>query len=1103
MQVHFPLILALLFIGSQALAHSEISFIENKGQWHENVRFKADIPAGAMFLEKDGFTYTFFDSKALVPKEGSKSPHGTLPAVLDYHAFNMQLIGSRRAAIHSKLEYPTAYNYYLGKDPAKWASGASAFGEIEYSGIYPGIDMKIYSEFKSVKYDFIVQPGGNPNKIRMNYTGLEGLYLDRGNLHFQTSVNKFVEYAPYAYQDVNGVREVVPCYFELRENTVRFAFPQGYNTSEELVIDPKIVFASYSGSVADNWGSTATYDDEGNLYGGGISFGVGYPVSVGAYQINYSGGSALSIGHDGFDVSVSKFSSDGSRMIYSTYLGGSSNEFAQGLIVDNAGNLVVYGTTSSPNFPITTGTFQTFHRGGRDTIIKEYLNYPFGVDMFLTKLNDDGSSLIASTLVGGTGNDGLNLHEPLAYNYGDNFRGDIAIDNDGNCYVTSATTSTDFPVTPGAFQTSHQGRQDACVFKISSDFTTMLYSTYLGGSGNEAGYSLEVDDQGQVFLCGGTNSQNFPVSFGAYNTAPLGGIDAFVSKLSADGSALSASTLLGTSRYDQAYILDMDDEGFVYVFGQSAGNYPISSDVYFNANSHQFIDKLRNDLTGSEWSTVFGSGNGRINISPTAMLVSDCKHIYISGYGGEINDQGFGFGSSTNNLPITSDAFQTTTDGNDFYFAVFERDASDLRYGSFFGGGQAADHVDGGTSRFDKEGNIYQAICAGCGGLSDMPGTSGAYSPSNGSDFCNLGVVKFDLAEMSASIESETPTVCFPSPFQFVNQSHGGMSYLWDFGDGNTSTEFEPEHTYADTGTYDVSLLLIDSLTCQKIDIDVQEVKVVLPPQVVIEAPPEICLGETIILSASANHGSYNWSATASGTETLDARPGMVAIDSLDLNVSQNLNLDTNRITVSPITPTTYSVVAIDEYGCSSRASDAQVHIKINPLPHDKVDAGDDRLISWLNGSVQLQATVDKVKEFHWTMDSTLSCGDCLDPIANPSTSTDYYLHVTDYKGCKSVDTVSVFVEGSFYVPNAFTPDNDGRNDIFNVYGKELEFVNLWIYNRWGELVHESQGKENGWNGLHYRTNEPVQIDTYVWRVLAVEYSGKEHAAEGHVTVVR
>jgi PKD repeat protein len=487
-------------------------------------------------------------------------------------------------------------------------------------------------------------------------------------------------------------------------------------------------------------------------------------------------------------------------MVYSTYLGGTNNEHPSSIFTDAADNLFILGKTYSSNFPVTAGSYDISFNGQSDIIV--------------SKLNATGSALMASTFVGGSDEDGVNIsavftqNSSLKYNYADDSRGDIMLDAAGNCYVSSSTQSGDFPATPGAFQTTFQGGlQDGCVFKMSNDLSTMQWATYIGGAADDAAYYLDIDPIQNVYVTGGTSSSNFPVTPGAFDQSYGGQIDGFLTRIQSDGSNIIQSTFIGTNEYDQSYFVQLDLDFDVYICGQTKGQYPISTGVYSNPNSGQFIHKFSPDLSTSIYSTVFGSGTATPNISPTAFLVDDCENVYVSGWGGQCI--GFGNTGTTLGLPITSDALQNTTDGCDFYFIVLKKDALSLWYATYFGGGVGSrEHVDGGTSRFDKKGIVYQSVCAGCGGFDNFPTTPGVYSPTNNSSNCNIAIIKMDfqLLDLDAEVTAApTDTVCSNYPISFNNNSTGATYFIWNFGDGSPLSNVpNPSHIYSNSGVYTV-----------------------------------------------------------------------------------------------------------------------------------------------------------------------------------------------------------------------------------------------------------------------------------------------------------
>ena len=506
-------------------------------------------------------------------------------------------------------------------------------------------------------------------------------------------------------------------------------------------------------------------------------------------------------------MGITKFTPDGSALIYSTYLGGSDNETPNSLVVDAQDNLIIYGVTYSADYPVTAGAFGTTYNGAGDIVV--------------TKFNSTGTALIGSTYVGGTGSDGINFDPTeftsgnLKRNYGDQNRGEVNVDDQGTIYVVSCTMSTDFPVTSVAFQTTSGGAQDGCVFKLNSNCTQMMYCSYIGGANDDACYSCDLGPNGVLYVAGGTMSTNFPTTSGTLNTTYLGGTyDGFVSEINASGSQLLASTYIGTAGNDQVYCVKLDLSNNVYFMGQTNGQYPVQNAAYSNANSGQFIVKANPSLTSVFYSTVFGNGSGAPNISPTAFLVDTCENVYVAGWGDattsiftQINGT---FYNGMFNMPLTPDAGQSTTDGTDFYFFVLARDAQNILYGSYFGGNGAIEHVDGGTSRFDKRGVIYEAICAGCGGNSLTPTTPGAWSTTNKSSNCNeLGLkIAFNQTIPRVTVQAyPRATGCVPLTVQFNGVIVNATTIAWNFGDGTGSTLNNPVHTYTDTGVYNVTLI--------------------------------------------------------------------------------------------------------------------------------------------------------------------------------------------------------------------------------------------------------------------------------------------------------
>lgn len=664
-----------------------------------------------------------------------------------------------------------------------------------------------------MKYDFVVHAGGNINDIKIWYEGVDGMNIHNGSMHIKTSVGEIIEEPPLTYQTILWNKIPVKCNYELKNNILQFNLKEKFNSNYDLIIDPTLIFSTYTGSFADNFGYTATYDDAGNLYLGGyvndVTGGGNYPHTTGAFQLTFGGGSSFTgIGFP-CDMGITKFNNTGTALIYSTYLGGSDNETPHSLFVNSSNQLCVYGRTYSANFPVTTGAYDASYNGD--------------ADMSVTVFNTTGTALIGSTFIGGSGPDGVNFDPSefnlgnLKYNYGDDARGEIICDLANNIYVGSCTSSSNFPTTAGSFQVAWGGAQDGCAFKLNANCSSLIYSTYLGGNFDDACYSIDIKNDNSLYICGGTMSSNFPSIAGGLNTVYQGGIfDGFLCHLNTTGTTLLSSTFLGTPQADQVYNVKLDELEDVYVVGLSEGSFLVSAGVYSNPNSGQFIAKLDPNLSSITFSTVFGNGNGLPNISPTAFLVDTCGNIYVCGWG----TSSFQFVHTTDmtNMPLTADAFQSTTDGTDFYIIAFSSNAQQLLYGTYFGGNGGIEHVDGGTSRFDKRGIIYEAICAGCGGNDLTPTTPGVWSNTNNSSNCNeLGFkMEINLFEVTAqAIANPAATGCAPLTVNFQNNSVNATIYFWDFGDaGSTSTLFQPTHVYTIPGTYNVMLIADNPTSC-------------------------------------------------------------------------------------------------------------------------------------------------------------------------------------------------------------------------------------------------------------------------------------------------
>ncbi len=1204
--------LLLLSIATGSSFAQNLELVENKGQWDEHIKLKGAMNNGAFFLQAQGYRvvqhneadlktiYTFSHgstddangSAAKYVKGGNPGEEDVI--TLRSHAYEVLFSGSNAAPqIMMEKPQPGYNNYFTGNDPSKWATGCKIYNAATYKNVYPGIDVRYYSSNGRLKYDIIIQPNADISKLALQYTGVDGLEVKDGNLHIKTSVGDIEEQYPYSYQLQDGMRTPVECRYKVTGNTLRFQLGS-YNRSSVLIIDPTLIFSTFTGSSSDNWGYTATYGPGGVAYGGGIVFGTGYPVSLGAFQTTFGGGDNSTGEQSGYDIGIIKLSASGSQRLYATYVGGSSNEAPHSMIVDAQGNLIVAGRTKSGNFPVRgTGVLGT---GG-------------GWDIVIFKLSAAGNTLIGSLRLGGSKDDGVNIRnkyfgsgphrESLMQNYGDDSRSEVILDGAGNILLASCTQDTTFPVTANAAQLSKSKQQDALLLKFDPNLTTLTYGTFIGGDGNDAAYVLSISPEtGNIYVGGGTESTNFPGDKTGVSGPVLhggnGDIDGFVAEFSPSGTTLIRSTFIGTPSIDQIYGLKFDRFGFPYIMGTSLGNFPVQNAAFSQSNGKQFIIKLKKDLSGYVYATVFGSGGSSPNISPIAFLVDRCENVYISGWGGAVsNVQPSFFNSGTLGMSVTPDAVKSTTDGRDFYFFVLQRDAVAQLYGSFFGqtstnGSGFTDHVDGGTSRFDENGVIYQAICANCGRDVPFPTTPGVWAANNGASQCNEAIVKieFNLAGINSGVKSSIGTVegdtsgCVPVTVSFRDTVALGKSFEWSFGDGSpsvTTLTATTSHTYTAVGVYTVRLIAIDSSKCfprdtSYVNIHIREDYANLNARAA-KLPP--CQSTTyrfdnlsnpytgkpfkansfrwiwgdgtadvITGPAPVNHtypgiGTYNAKLVLEDTNYCNAPDSFL----LTIRVSPNVRASTttplsgcapynalftntslggtnffwdfgdgtfsqeiNPVHLYP-TPGIYRVklTAIDSGTCNG-IDTAFYNITVSGSPtaafsYNPNPPQQNTISIFTNNSTG-------AVRFRWYFGD----GDSLYTFRQDTTVRHLYnasqqfqpcLVAINQFGCRdtSCQNLDAIVSSLLDVPNAFTPNGDGVNDKAVVIGFGITRMTFRIYNRWGQLVFETNDRKQGWDGRFNGKPQPMEV--YAYTLDAEYFDGKKERKQGDITLIR
>ncbi len=1164
---------------------SQNAFMENRGQWREPFLYKKNLTYGAAFFFNDSIVYNFVKREDVAKSHAHNEFTSNFTGILHLHSFVVEFLNKKDSCRIVPTDKRDDYlNFFIGNNPKKWKSHVPHYNELSYKNVFKDVNINFYSDGNTIKYEYIALNSKAVRNIKYKIKYANKVELNKeGDLIIHTSVNTITEPLPYAYQMINGERVQIGCKYVLKKNNiVEF---QVYNVVDKklpIIIDPYLIFSTYSGSTADNWGFTATYDSKNNVYSGGIVFSTGYPTSQGAFQVNFAGGHGYSSGYYqyGCDIGIIKYNEDGTQRLYATYLGGAnSEELPHSLVVDKNDNLIVMGVTGSTDFPITNGAYDNSFNGGDSVVYDNVIVFQNGTDIYVAKISEDGANLLSSTYIGGSANDGFNFRNSygnsnfimggadtsLYYNYADGARGEVTVDDSDYVYIASTTFSADFPEV-GGFSNGYRGKQEGIALKLSPDFSSLVWSGYISGNDDDALYSVDLANNGDVYVAGGTKSTNLPVMVNSYHSYFSGKVDGYIACIKADGSTLNAITYYGTQAYDQIYFVRVDKQNHPYVAGQTeaGGNAFIHNVVYSNPNSGQFISKFTPLLDSLIWSTAIGSGNGRPNISLTAFEIDVCNRIYLSGWGREwaISTTSWDTIQGTKNMPITSNAYRDSTDGQDFYLMVMDGDATYLDYATYFGeyhysscGYSGHDHVDGGTSRFNKRGNICQAACASCGGCQHFPTyPNNVWSTSNNASNCNNAVFEFSFVDDIVTAEFNVPHICPGDTIHFQNNSHNAVSYSWNFGDGTPlDTNASPSHYYSTPGTYTVMLVASNSGSCNMKDTIYREITIPEPLNITTSVSPMICgnMGSAEVnVTGTSLPVTYQWSngATTSNISNVQAGTYILTITDanncpvvLQVNVpdsSYNVSLSgeaTNQPCTGKCLGTAsvelsgfhnpyslmwntgdtsthltnlcegdYSVTVVDENGC---ADTLNLHVG-NDHIEPGINVWSDTNNVYPGTEVHVFANDSNIFNYQW-YPLGVSGGNSSNITVYPTSTQTYTVYAWDSNGCASVDSITIRVreivcgEPYIYIPNAFSPNGDGKNDILYVYANPalVKNMHLMIFDRWGELIFETTDLNHGWDGTFKGKILDPAVFVYYLEVTCI--NDEKFIKKGNITLLK
>ena len=621
-----------------------MAFEPNVGQTDERVRFLARGKGYAVFLTQDGATLSLAGRSNATPKVEEPGAGGRQPGARTVReAVALRIAGARPGRLVPERAMSGTVNYLRGSDPEAWRQDVPTYAAVRYEGVYEGVDAVFYGTQSALEYDFVLAPGADPSQIRVRFEGQRSVEVDEaGDLVLRLEGGEVRQQRAVVYQGDGAARVRVPARYALgADGEVRFEL-DAYDPARSLVIDPVIVYAGYLGG-ARGYDSTSAValDASGAVYVAGATQSSDFPVTAGSYDQTRNNS------HEWVDVFVAKVSADGSEILAATYLGGRYDEYADDIEVDASGRVFVVGHTDSSNFPVTAGAYDTSFGGS--------------TDIFVAELDATLSSLTYSTFIGG---------QNAEYARSASFAA-------GSLYLAGAAYTGDFPTTPGAFDTTHNGgSQDAFVMKWSVSNWTLGYSTFLGGEALDWAYAVGVDASGSAVVAGEVRSTQYPTTEGAFDRSLAGTSDAFVTKLTPDGSALAYSTYLGGSSFESAYALGVDGQGAVYVGGQTlSSNFPTTAgayDVTSNGTWDGFVTKVSLDGSALAYSTLLGGG---ATDGVRAVAVDGAGAVYMA------------CGTASTDFPTSAGAFDTQFDpAGDGVVAKLAPGGATLAYSTYLGG---------------------------------------------------------------------------------------------------------------------------------------------------------------------------------------------------------------------------------------------------------------------------------------------------------------------------------------------------------------------------------------------------------------------------------
>jgi gliding motility-associated-like protein len=1133
---------------------------------NSSVKFLLALPEGMnMQLKSNGFSYDTYSIDDTTDKNSKSGLKGVAsrfkkkkPLKFRFHRVDINFIGANPSP-QIIAEAPSLFCYhYINKA----SSPVRSFGKVTYKNIYPFIDLiferKISDSGKIIaEYYFEARPGGNPNIIQWRYSGAFKTDMVGNRIVITVSKGKFQEHIPKSYlfsafqNSKKGsaiAKDISVRYRQITKDEYGFRLP-AFDHSQTLIIDPTpdLIWGTYYGGYLNDWGYAIAKDQGGNIIVGGSSDNAIGIATIGAYQTTLDGYS---------DAILGKFTSDGA-LIWMTYYGGNMEDDIEAVAVDQDNNIVVSGITQSSdgiatpgalmptkispsnydaafvakfsddgeiywgsyyggeleeqcyavaidldnNIILTGGTVSTT---GISTPGAYQINYAGGAygqqyilhDVFLAKLYPDGARAWG-TYYGG-------VNDETTYG--------VAIDKQNNIVITGTTGSPASIATPASFQSTIGATAQGSNSFISKFSTSgsLIWGTYYGTGGNSgAGFCITTDNNNNIYVGGNTTYTANISTPGAMQPA-IGDInnygDGYLVKFNTNG-ARQWGTYCGSSGTDYVYGIISDGVDGIWITGDIAAQCAVitpnayQTQYLSSGNPNVFVAKF-NSSGNRQWGTYYGKG-GDWQGQGEAIATDGNGNVYVTGET-----------LSSDNI-ATCGAVQTLWGGNqDMFVAKFGENAEAAIPSITISNEDSGTICEGATVSFTAVSQNVQNSYTYEWLLNGSPvGTDTSLFSSSGlvdgdsvrcllelSSQCNIGnygsnsiIIHIDPGLIpSVTISSPTDTICQGDGLKFTaTEVNGGSDSVYQWLQNGIDVG-------SDSSTFVTNNLATgDNITCMltrrhacTIDSIANSNSIVIyvrpipQPSISINTSDDtICSGLPVNFKATvtgAPSPSYQWKINGND----------VGSDSSGLTTS---GLDSGD-QVECILTATGSV-------CSVPSDQSNIITEII-YPTPTITIIGDTIIT-KGSTTQLSAQVfGNTASYKWTPDSTLSNGSVSNPIASPQSTTIYTLNVNSDQGCISQKQVTVTVIAKISIPNAFTPNGDGKNENFQaLYGSDVFSVHFRVFNRWGQLVFEDNGSHKTWDGKF--GGIPQSAGTYAWVFEYKDISGMSNVLKGTVELIR